>query len=74
MTDSDDLTVMNGLEGANNSLRLAPRLYDTKILLNGISIMSKRLVIFILNQPVNFPYGRKLECPEKTHEFRQSVD
>ena len=29
---------------------------------------------FILIHPVNFPCGRKLECPEKTHDFRQSVD
>ena len=24
--------------------------------------------------PVNFPCGRKPEYPEKTHDFRQSVD
>jgi hypothetical protein len=29
---------------------------------------------FILTHPVNFPCGRKLEHPEKTHDFRQSVD
>jgi hypothetical protein len=29
------------------------------------------LTVFI---PVNFPCGRKPEHPEKTHDFRQSVD
>jgi hypothetical protein len=29
--------------------------------------------MFILTHPVNFPYGRKPERPEKTHDFRQSV-
>ena len=28
----------------------------------------------ILTHPANFPCGRKPEHPEKTHEFRQSVD
>ena len=28
----------------------------------------------ILTHPVNFPCGRKPENPEKTHDFRQSVD
>ena len=28
----------------------------------------------ILTHPVNFPCGRKSENPEKTHDFRQSVD
>jgi hypothetical protein len=32
------------------------------------------LTIFILTHPVNFPCGRKPEHPEKTHNFRQSVD
>jgi hypothetical protein len=27
-----------------------------------------------LTHPVNFPCGRKPEYPEKTHDFRQSVD
>ena len=30
--------------------------------------------MFILTHPVNFPCGRKPERPEKTHDFRQSVD
>jgi hypothetical protein len=30
--------------------------------------------MFILTHPVNFPCGRKPELPEKTHDFRQSVD
>jgi hypothetical protein len=30
--------------------------------------------VFILTHPVNFPCGRKPEHPEKTHDFRQSVD
>jgi hypothetical protein len=30
--------------------------------------------MFILIHPANFPCGRKPEQPEKTHEFRQSVD
>jgi hypothetical protein len=30
--------------------------------------------MFILTHPVNFPCGWKLDCPEKTHDFRQSVD
>jgi hypothetical protein len=30
--------------------------------------------VFILTQPVNFPCGREPEHPEKTHDFRQSVD
>jgi hypothetical protein len=29
---------------------------------------------FILTHPVNFHCGRKPERPEKTHDFRQSVD
>jgi hypothetical protein len=29
---------------------------------------------FYLTRPVNFPCGRKPEYPEKTHDFRQSVD
>jgi hypothetical protein len=29
---------------------------------------------FCLTHPVNFPCGRKLEYPEETHDFRQSVD
>jgi hypothetical protein len=29
---------------------------------------------FYLTHPVNFPCGRKPEYPEKTHDFRQSVD
>jgi hypothetical protein len=32
------------------------------------------LTVFILTHPVNFPCGRKLERPEKTHDFRQVVD
>jgi hypothetical protein len=32
------------------------------------------LTVFILTHPVNFPCGRKPEHPEKTHDFRQSVD
>ena len=27
-----------------------------------------------LTHPVNFPCGKKPEYPEKTHDFRQSVD
>ena len=30
--------------------------------------------MFNLTHPVNFPCGRKPEHPEKTHDFRQSVD
>jgi hypothetical protein len=30
--------------------------------------------MFILNPPVNFPFGKKAEHPKKTHDFRQSVD
>jgi hypothetical protein len=30
--------------------------------------------MFILTHPVNFPCGRKPERPEKTHDFRKSVD
>jgi hypothetical protein len=30
--------------------------------------------MFILTHPVNFSCGRKPERPEKTHDFRQSVD
>ena len=29
---------------------------------------------YYLSHPVNFPCGRKPEYPEKTHDFRQSVD
>jgi hypothetical protein len=29
---------------------------------------------FYLTHPVNFPCGRKPRYPEKTHDFRQSVD
>ena len=29
---------------------------------------------YYLTHPVNFPCGRKPEYPEKTHDFRQSVD
>ena len=32
------------------------------------------LTVFILTHPVNFPCGRKPEYPEKTNDFRQSVD
>jgi hypothetical protein len=32
------------------------------------------LTVFILAHPVNFPCGRKPVRPEKTHDFRQSVD
>jgi hypothetical protein len=32
------------------------------------------LTMFIPTHPVNFPCGRKPERPEKTHDFRQSVD
>jgi hypothetical protein len=32
------------------------------------------LTMFIPTHPVNFPCGRKPEQPEKTHDFRQSVD
>ena len=32
------------------------------------------LTVFILTHPVNFPCGRKPGHPEKTHDFRQSVD
>jgi hypothetical protein len=32
------------------------------------------LTVFILTHPVNFPCGWKPEHPEKTHDFRQSVD
>jgi hypothetical protein len=32
------------------------------------------LTVFILTHPVNFLCGRKPEHPEKTHDFRQSVD
>jgi hypothetical protein len=32
------------------------------------------LTEFILTHPVNFLCGRKPEHPEKTHNFRQSVD
>jgi hypothetical protein len=32
------------------------------------------LTVFILTHPVNFPCGRKPEHPEKTQDFRQSVD
>ena len=29
---------------------------------------------YYLSHPVNIPCGRKPEYPEKTHDFRQSVD
>jgi hypothetical protein len=32
------------------------------------------LTVFILTHLVNFPCARKPEHPEKTHDFRQSVD
>ena len=32
------------------------------------------LTVFILTHLVNFPYARKAEHREKTHDFRQSVD
>jgi hypothetical protein len=32
------------------------------------------LTVFVLTHPVNFPCGRKPEHPEKTHDFRRSVD
>jgi hypothetical protein len=32
------------------------------------------LTVLILTHPVNFPCGRKLEHPEKTYDFQQSVD
>jgi hypothetical protein len=32
------------------------------------------LTMFIFTHPVNFPCGRKPERPEKTQDFRQSVD
>ena len=32
------------------------------------------LSVFILTHPANYPCGRKLEHPEKTHDSRQSVD
>ena len=32
------------------------------------------MTVFILTHPVNFPCERKPEHPEKTHDFRQSVD
>ena len=32
------------------------------------------LTAFILTHPANLPSGRKPERPEKTHDFRQSVD
>jgi hypothetical protein len=38
--------------------------------------MPESLFKWILSQPilVNFPCGKKSEHPEKTHDFRQSVD
>ena len=30
--------------------------------------------LYYPNHPVNFPCGRKPDYPEKTHDFRQSVD
>jgi hypothetical protein len=41
--------------------------------LSFITIVITFLDVFILTHPVNFPYGRKPERPEKTHDFRQSV-
>ena len=32
------------------------------------------LTVFIPTHPVGFSCGRKLENPERTHDFRQSVD
>ena len=32
------------------------------------------LTIFILTHPVNFPCGKKLMRPEKTYDFRQTVN
>jgi hypothetical protein len=32
------------------------------------------LTVFILTHPANLPCGKKPERPEKTHDFRQSVD
>jgi hypothetical protein len=32
------------------------------------------LTVFILTHPINFPWWRKPEHPEKTHDFGQSVD
>ena len=32
------------------------------------------MIQFRLTHPVNLPCGKKLEYPEKTHDFRQSVD
>ena len=29
---------------------------------------------YIVNYPVNFPCGRKLDYPEETHGFQQRVD
>ena len=29
---------------------------------------------YYLSHPVNFPCGRKLEYPEKTQDFQQSID
>jgi hypothetical protein len=46
-----------------------PRLFD---LYNICDITF--LTMFILTHPVNFPCERKPEHPEKTHDFRQSVN
>ena len=36
-------------------------------------VLCLRCYILYPNPPANLPCGRKPECPEKTHDFRQSV-
>ena len=44
------------------------------IILNFLYFTNFIVIYPILTHPVNFPSGRKSENPEKTHDFRQSVD
>ena len=57
-------------------MKFLSRLVEFKILVNWgmVHCDITFLTVFILTHPVNFPCGRKPERPEKTHDFRQSVD
>ena len=59
----------------SNALNLHQVLRLPNYLAQTILSLQELLYYFLIpTHPVNYPCGRKPEHPEKTHDFRQSVD
>jgi hypothetical protein len=64
----------NWREADRGRLRAYRWRFKQPLLVHTSLMISPPPQIYVSIHPVNFPCGRKPEYPEKTHDFRQSVD